>query len=112
MATARLRLRRLLLTIPCLFPHYQAVGDFNLDTVQDLAIAFGDGTRGLMEILNGKGDGTFQTPIYYLVPPPFSSIGGGVLAAGDFNNDGKSDIALQVVGASPCLGCALKLDRR
>ena len=88
-------------------PHYQAVGDFNLDTVQDLAIAFGDGTRGLMEILNGKGDGTFQTPIYYLVPPPFSSIGGGVLAAGDFNNDGKSDIALQVVGASPALDVLL-----
>lgn len=60
-----------------------------------------------MEILNGKGDGTFQPPIYYLVPPPFSSIGGGVLVSGDFNTDGKPDIALQVVGASPGLDILL-----
>jgi hypothetical protein len=88
-------------------PQYQAVADFNLDTFQDLAITFGDGTRGLMEILNGNGNGTFQGPIYYLVPPPFSSIGGGTLVASDFNNDGKADIALQVVGASPGLDVLL-----
>ena len=88
-------------------PQYQTVADFNLDTFQDLAITFADGTRGLMEILNGKGDGTFQPPIYYLVPPPFSSIGGGVLVSGDFNTDGKPDIALQVVGASPGLDVLL-----
>jgi len=88
-------------------PQYQAVADFNLDTFQDLAITFGDGTRGLMEILNGKGNGTFQGPLYYLVPPPFSSIGGGTVVTGDFNNDGKPDIALQVVGASPALDVLL-----
>jgi hypothetical protein len=88
-------------------PQYTAVADFNLDTIQDLAIAFGDGTRGLFEILNGNGDGTFKGPVKYLVPPPFSSIGGGTLVASDFNNDGKSDIALQVLGASPALNVLL-----
>jgi hypothetical protein len=88
-------------------PQYVAVADFNLDTIQDLAIAFADGTRGLIEILNGNGDGTFKGPVKYLVPPPFSSIGGGTLVASDFNNDGKSDIALQVVGAGPALDVLL-----
>ncbi|MDV6343152.1 VCBS repeat-containing protein [Nitrosomonas sp. Is37] len=65
-------------------PQYQAVADFNGDSFQDLAIALGNGTGGLMEILNGNGDGTFQAPTYYLVPPPASSIGGGIIIAGDF----------------------------
>src|SRR5215210_5084642 len=84
-------------------PQYQAVADFNGDGFQDLGIALGNGTGGLMEILNGNGDGTFQAPTYYSVPPPQSSIGGGVLVAADVNNDGKADIALQVVGAGPAL---------
>ena len=84
-------------------PHYQAVADFNGDGFTDLAIALGNGTGGLIEILNGNGNGTFQPPTYYLKPPPLSSIGGGTLVAGDFNSDGKPDIALQVVGASPAL---------
>jgi hypothetical protein len=84
-------------------PQYQAVADYNLDGFQDLAIALADGTGGLMEILHGNGDGTFQGPIYYLVPPPLSSIGGGTLVAGHFNPDSKPDIALQVLGANPAL---------
>jgi hypothetical protein len=84
-------------------PHYQAVADYNLDGFPDLAIALGNGTGGLMEILNGNGNGTFQAPTYYLVPPPQSSIGGGTLVAGHFNADSKPDIALQVVGANPAL---------
>lgn len=84
-------------------PQYQTVADFNGDGRQDIAIGLGWGTQGLMEILSGNGDGTFQQPALYLVPPPQSSISGGVLAAGDFNNDRKADIALQVTGASPSL---------
>jgi FG-GAP-like repeat len=84
-------------------PQYQAVADFNLDGFEDLAIAFGNGTGGLIEILNGNGNGTFQAPVYYLVPPPNSSIGGGKLIAADFKKDSKPDIALQVVGAAPAL---------
>jgi hypothetical protein len=84
-------------------PQYQAVADYNLDGFQDLAIAFGNGTGGLFEILHGNGNGTFQPPVYYEVPPPLSSIGGGVLVTGFFNPDNKPDIALQVVGAFPAL---------
>lgn len=84
-------------------PQHQAVADYNGDSKQDLALSLGFGTDGLMEILNGNGDGTFQPLVLYLVPPPLSSIGGGVLVTGDFNGDNKPDIALQVTGASPAL---------
>ncbi|MCA1632945.1 MAG: FG-GAP-like repeat-containing protein [Acidobacteria bacterium] len=84
-------------------PLYQSVADFNGDGRQDLAIGLGWGTQGLMEILNGNGDGTFRQPVLYLVPSPNSSISGGLLAAADFNKDGKPDIALQITGASPGL---------
>ena len=63
----------------------------------------GDGTNGLIEILHGNGNGTFQSPVSYLVPPPQSSIGGIFITSSDFNGDGKPDIALEVGGASPAL---------
>jgi hypothetical protein len=89
------------------FPQAQAVADYNHDGFQDIARAMGDGTGGLMEILHGNGNGTFQPPAGYVVPPPQSSIGGGVIISGDFNIDGRADIALSVVGASPALNVLL-----
>lgn len=88
-------------------PQYQVVGDFNRDGFQDLAISLGFGSQGLMEILNGNGNGTFQPPVLYLVPPPKSSISGGTIVSGDFNRDGKPDIALPITGASPSLAVLL-----
>jgi hypothetical protein len=82
-------------------PHYQAVADYNGDGSQDLALALGDGSAALMEILNGNGDGTFQPRVLYDVPPPTSSVAGGHIVAGDFNRDGRPDLALQVRGAFP-----------
>jgi hypothetical protein len=94
----------LILTEPNLsIPQYQAVADYNGDGFQDLALALGDGSFGLMEILNGNGDGTFQPPVMYLVPPNQSSLGGVAIIAADFNADGKPDIALGIGGASPTL---------
>ena len=81
-------------------PQYQAVGDYNGDGFQDLALSLGWGLNGWMEILNGNGDGTFQSPVLYLVPDPKSSTSGGTLVAADFNNDSKPDIALQFTGAT------------
>ena len=81
-------------------PQFQVVADFNRDGFQDLALALANGTEGLMEILNGHGDGTFDAPILYLMPPALSSIGGGTLVTGDFNRDGRPDIALPIIGAS------------
>jgi hypothetical protein len=91
----------LLITEPAIrIPQYQAVADYNGDGFQDLALALGNGTDGLMEILNGNGDGTFQPPVLYLKPPSQSSIGGVSIIAADFNSDGKPDIALGWGGAS------------
>ncbi|MFD1956636.1 FG-GAP-like repeat-containing protein [Paenibacillus thailandensis] len=64
-------------------------GDFNGDGVTDL-FAVGEGSRRSFSVAYGNGDGTFQAPVheedtdeeirYY--------------AIGDYNGDGKSDVAL------------------
>jgi FG-GAP-like repeat len=84
-------------------PQYQAIADFNRDGFLDLAISLADGTEGLFEILLGNGDGTFRAPVMYAVPPPVSSLGGGTIVTGDFNRDGRPDIALPITGANPAL---------
>jgi FG-GAP-like repeat len=84
-------------------PQFQVIADFNRDGFQDLALALANGTNGLFEILNGHGDGTFDAPRLYMAPPPLSSVGGGTLATGDFNRDGRPDIALPIIGANPGL---------
>ena len=84
-------------------PLHVAVADYNRDGLLDIARTMGDGTNGLMQIMNGTGDGTFQAPINYLKPPPGSSIGGIVIISGDWNADAKPDIAFVVGGASIAL---------
>jgi hypothetical protein len=74
------------------------VADFNGDGFLDLARGMGDGTRGLMQIMHGNGNGTFQPLVRYAAPPPGSSIAGGWIISADFNGDGKPDVALQVRG--------------
>lgn len=66
-----------------------AVADFNGDGKLDLAVV--NGVMGTYSILLGKGDGTFQPAATYAA--------GGTryqasVAAGDFNGDGKPDLAL------------------
>ena len=62
-------------------------GDFNGDGITDLAASdtTAGGAPGYVLIALGKGDGTFGTPIT-------STVGGRVLAVGDFNRDGKLDV--------------------
>ena len=84
-------------------PHYQAVADYNGDGSQDLALSLGWGFQGMIEILKGNGNGTFQPLVLYDPAPPNSSTAGGDLIAGDFNRDGRPDLALQVRGAFPAL---------
>jgi hypothetical protein len=64
-------------------------GDFNGDGKQDLAATSYDPYSDKVNILLGNGDGTFQAPSGYRV--------GGVanrLTVGDFNRDGKEDLAV------------------
>jgi hypothetical protein len=88
-------------------PQYQAIADFNRDGLLDLALSLANGTEGLFEILRGNGDGTFGAPQLYAVPPPLSSVGGGTIVSGDFNRDGRPDIALPITGANPGLAVFL-----
>jgi hypothetical protein len=84
-------------------PLHVAVADYNRDGLLDIARTMGDGTNGLMQIMNGNGNGTFQPPVDYLVPPPSSSNGGIVIITSDWNGDAKPDIAFVVGGASAAL---------
>jgi Tfp pilus tip-associated adhesin PilY1 len=64
-----------------------AVADFNGDHKMDIVVI----DFSYVSVLLGNGDGTFQAPTdinYDLV------LGAQQLAAGDFNNDGKPDVAL------------------
>jgi len=75
-------------------PGSVAVADFNGDAKQDIAATnTGCNTCGLT-ILRGNGDGTFQAPLFT------ANLGGPYyVAAGDFNGDGKQDLA--VIGYVP-----------
>jgi hypothetical protein len=64
-----------------------AVGDFNGDGKQDLAVA---GDYGDLSVLLGNGDGSFQAARTSYVG---SGIGLDSVAVGDFNGDGNLDLA-------------------
>jgi hypothetical protein len=61
------------------------IGDFNNDHKPDLAL-LADG----VSVLLGNGDGTFQSALNYM--PNVAPLSGPVLAAADFNLDGKLDL--------------------
>ena len=71
------------------------LGDFTGDGKIDVLAAEEHNTQGgfcgCVEVLPGKGDGTFGPPITTTVP---YGITGYSIASGDFNNDGKLDVAV------------------
>jgi uncharacterized repeat protein (TIGR01451 family) len=63
-------------------------GDFNGDGISDLAVIDSDNSK--VDILSGKGDGTFTAEA---TNPPISGFP-TYFATGDFNGDGKADLAV------------------
>jgi hypothetical protein len=66
-----------------------ALGDFNRDGKMDVAVADLTGNRVL--VLLGNGDGTLQDAIPTAAP---TGVGPDDIVAGDFNRDGKLDVAI------------------
>jgi hypothetical protein len=72
-------------------PSQVITGDFNGDGKVDLAVAAeGTGATGDLEILFGKGDGTFHAPIEITDGDPL----GPQLTVGDLNQDGTVDVVV------------------
>jgi hypothetical protein len=75
-----------------LAPNWAAIADFNGDGKPDLAFAdfgYGYASDAEVSILLGNGDGTFQPAVSYA-----SGAGPYAVATGDFNQDGKQDLAV------------------
>jgi hypothetical protein len=80
-----------------------AIGDFNHDGKLDLALVSQSGTG--VEILLGNGDGTFQPPLTADAAPGSPNYEGvSGIAVGDFNGDGKLDLAVSVAIFGETLG--------
>jgi hypothetical protein len=77
------------------YPRVILAGDFNGDGKIDLAIAnSGSQTQqSSVAVLLGNGDGTFAAPIVFA----FSAGYAEAMTAGDFNEDGKLDLAVSVI---------------
>lgn len=68
--------------------------DFNGDGKLDLALSNGTDGTNTVSVFLGKGDGTLQAPQSFPAGPSGYSQYPGLLSVGDFNGDGKLDLAV------------------
>jgi hypothetical protein len=72
------------------YPNGLAVGDFNGDGRLDLVVAnYNVGTGDKVSVLFGNGDGTFQPHVDF-----GTGVGPWWVAVGDFDGDGRLDLAV------------------
>ncbi len=76
-------------------PNFVAAGDFNGDGRVDLVVANSASNNNNVSILLGNGDGIFQTAVNYT-----AGAGPTGVAVGDFNGDGKADLAVTNGGSN------------
>lgn len=88
-------------TETCFAPTAVVIGDFNGDGKLDLAV--NDGGVGGIFVLLGNGDGTFQTPPLHSANAAGPPNAQNTLVAGDWNGDGKLDLAESVLSRDPAL---------
>jgi hypothetical protein len=74
-----------------------AVADFNGDGNVDLAVVGGDTSDNGLAFLAGKGDGTFNSPVYFQTTLAGASL---VAVAADFNHDHNLDLFVGGNGSS------------
>lgn len=80
-------------------PQTVAVGDFNGDNKADLAVRtfLNSGNISQITVFNGTGTGSFGAPVNYSLGTTAGSYG---IAVGDYNGDGRMDIATGNSGSS------------
>ncbi len=77
-------------------PHYVAVGDFNADGKPDLAVP--DFAGKTVSIYLNKGGASFSSPVVTTLSIDNTV---GAMVSGDFNEDGKADLAVATFAGTP-----------